>query len=130
MPNASVGYQVGWADPHGRVQQIPVTSVSVPYMSAPTGVIPILANSPAGTEVDLPLLGILTAATFLLVENTSGQELNMAWGGNWAPHLPPGGMFMFSFPTAPSSGQITSWRFFTTMETTVRTGINFWALGA
>lgn len=71
-------------------------------------------QSAQGAEFDLPFQGVAQGATYVMIANQSGQELNMAWGGNWFPHLPAGGLLLWAFPAIPQGGQITSLRFMLT----------------
>lgn len=129
---ATACYGLTWTDGDGHPLKLPQCALVVPYTTPATGTLPVPANTPSATEFDLPLVGIATGATLFLVENATGQELAMAYANNFAPSLPPGGVFLFAAPTPVSSGgrPITSWRFMLTQTQASPGGINYWALGA
>lgn len=78
------------------------------------GAITIPDGTAMATEFDVTLPGVVVGASFFQFSNSTGQELNCAWGGNYAPHLPVGGSVVYNFPSAPANGPITGFRFFTT----------------
>jgi hypothetical protein len=78
-----------------------------------------------GAELDISFPNIGTAATFVYVENKSGQELGMAWGGNFYPDLPNGGVILLMFPEAPVQGVMTGFRFFLRQAQTTVGQVNF-----
>ena len=77
---------------------------------------PVPVGTAAGAEIDIAFPGIVTAASYVLIENQSGQELGMAWTGNFLPSIPDGGMVLWYLPTTPSQRQILSLRFFLTQD--------------
>lgn len=96
-----------------------------------TGALPV-NPAPAGTEVDLNFapMGITSGIVFLWLENRTGQELNMAWQGNWFPHLPPGGRLIWAFPVEAAAGQITAMRFMLTQDQSSLGYIKFMVVGS
>ena len=105
-----------WLDAQGNPVAKATQVINAPCSVALDGILPVAAGTAQGTEIDLPMLGIVQAATFVTVQNQTGQELEMAWGGNWLPNIPPGGLLRWAFPVAPSANVITSLRFMLTQE--------------
>lgn len=132
MSNGTCSYSLRWTDGDGRVMSPASLSVLFPYCACSSGVLSVPAGASSGAEIDLVLPGSWTNLTAFVVENQSGQELGMAYGGNFAPSLPAGGMFAFAFPAAVSvSGRaITGWRFFLTQNQSAEAGVNYWAWGS
>lgn len=114
MMQASFVGKCSWTDADGNPVTPAATAVSCPYCVAIAGHLPIPDGTPAGVEFDIPFTGIASACSLLRIENITGQELGMAWGGNFMPSLPPGGLLFWAFPVAVMSRPITSLRFFTT----------------
>jgi hypothetical protein len=111
---ATCSYDFTWTDPDGNIVTPKIRTVSCPYSINLAGEIPVLAGTAEGVEVDIPFTGLTKAASLICVENMTGQELGMAWGGNFMPNLPAGGMMLHAFPSCPAAGPILSLRFFLT----------------
>lgn len=103
-----------WTDDEGNSYKGGSGDFMCPGNSVTSGYLIVPDGSAAGTEFDLPFPSVLNAATYIFLLNKTGQDLNMAWGGNWFPHLAAGGMLLFASPTAPTAGGITSLRFMLT----------------
>jgi hypothetical protein len=99
------------------------------YSNLATGAIPVPDGTPAGTEFDVPFVGLLEGATLVVAKNCSGQELNAAWGGNWAPHLGPGATMIYAQPVLPAGGRVLSLRFMLTKAQAGDGKIVFYAFG-
>lgn len=96
-----------------------------------TGALPV-EPAVAGTEFDLDFrpMGVTNGIAYLAIVNLTGQELNMAWGGNWAPHIPTGGRIIWALGSVPNGGQITSLRFMLTQDLTSPGYIRFAVVGS
>lgn len=105
-----------WADANGNVIKPAAQAVMCPYDVALTGHIPVPDGTASGTEFDVPFTGLSKAATLICIQNATHQELNCAWGGNWAPHLPDGGLQIWAHPVPVVEGAITSLRFMLTQQ--------------
>ena len=116
MQNAALSYNYMWQDPNGNPIKLPVQALQMAYTVAAQGAVSVADGTDAGTEIDIPFLGLAQSAVCAMIWNLTGQELNCAWGGNWAPHIPPGGMLAYAFPVAPTAGVITSLRFMLTQK--------------
>lgn len=91
-------HTMSWRDPEGNITNgLPIVT-SVPYEQCFDNMLPVPGGTPAGTEIDLPFPGILQDITCLRVINQTGQELGMAFGGNYDLSLPVGAMQIFTFP--------------------------------
>jgi len=118
-----------WVDADGNAMKAIATKLaSCQYNVQLVGQLPVPTGLVLGAELDIPFTG-LSAASFVYIENQSGQELGMAWGGNFSPNLPNGGMLCYAFPTAPVAGGISSLRFFLTAPTTAPGLIMYAAFG-
>lgn len=89
---------------------------------------PVHDGAASGTEIDIAFPGI-AAASLVFIENKTGQELNMAWGGNWFPHLPDGGAVAFLFPKTPETGGVSALRFMLTQAQVGEGHINYTVAG-
>lgn len=98
---------------------------SVAYDDFIGGVVLVPEGAVSGAEFDVSLPTGYAAST-ILVMNETGQELNTAWGGNWAPHLPDGGYMMWALPSPPATGAISSWRFMLTQNQSATGRILYW----
>lgn len=124
-------YGLAWQDVDNNPLKLPTATIESGYDVPINGIIPVPVGTPSGTEIDVSLTGIVSACAMLVIRNCTGQELNAAWQGNWAPHLPPMGMFAYCLPTTPAGGRITGWRFFLTeTQSVLNGGIKYWAFGA
>src|SRR5277367_4170706 len=103
-----------WTDGDGDALTVKGKTLVFPGTLLLRGSLSIPAGLSSGTEVDLLLPGLVQGVSFMYLENMSGQELNMAWGGNFYPHLPDQGVMLYMFPVAPAAGAVTGWRFFLT----------------
>jgi hypothetical protein len=103
-----------WSDAAGNVIKPKAVSIPFNYAVAITGSLPVPDETPAGTEVDVPFVGLSQGASFVWMQNSTGQDLNMAWGGNWMPFLAAGGVLLWVAPQLASAGRITSLRFMLT----------------
>ena len=121
----SGGYQ--WSDPDGTIYKPKATLIECPYTVPLVSMLPVPDGAAAGTEYDLPSCGIMTGASFVWVRNWVGQELSMAWGGNWLPHLPNGGIVVWAASQLAAAGTIISLRFMLT-QTQVGPGAIHYAL--
>ena len=119
-----------YTDVDGLVVNPKPISISVPYTTSLIGALQVQPGTAAGTEIDLPMLGINQDATYIQIQNETGQELNMAWGGNWEFHLAPGGIFVRSNPAPVLAGSITAWRFLLTQTQVALGAIIFHVLGS
>jgi|SRR5208337_961048 len=129
MLNAVLTWTLSWVDGDGNTVKPPAKSVACPYLVSNAGEIPVPAATPQGTEIDMPFTGIGAAATCVYVENLTGQELGMAWGGNFMPNIPAGGALLFAHPRAVGAGPIVALRFFLTRVQAAPGTINFLVFG-
>ena len=125
-----------WSDPDGLLVKSNTIATTMTYAMCVDSVLPIPAGTASGTEIDLPLAGITQGLTGLRLQNMSGQELGMAYGGNFSWSLPPGGSIVlaFSTPVSSSGRAITvanTIRFFTTavQPSPSPGGVNYWFMG-
>jgi hypothetical protein len=116
--NASLHFGAEWSDDDSNVIHRAMRTILCPFAVAVEGSLPIPVGTAQGIEIDLPFEGVAVAATFILIENHTGQELGMAWGGNFSPNLPDGGVLIRAFPVAPAAGFITALRFWLTKAQT------------
>lgn len=130
LQNATLSFVLNYEDADGRPLRMASQPITIPYKNACQGAIPVPQGSAQGTEVDVPMVGLPTGATLVLIENQTGQELNAAWGGNWMPHLGVGGVELYVNPTVPQAGDITQLRFMLTGAQVADGAINFWAFGS
>jgi hypothetical protein len=133
MPSATSGtfsFKYTYPDADGNMVSSGLKTVPIPFDIPITGQIPVPAGTPSGTEIDIPFTGIVSAATFVYVQNLTGQELNAAWEGNWAPHLGAGAAMFYACPNPPESGGITSLRFMLTQDQVARGRIAYVVLGS
>ena len=119
-----------WTDADGNVFKPVARTTMIPYSTAVKGEIPIPAGTAEGAEVDLTLPNITTACTLVIIENLSGQDLGMAWGGNFSPDLGIGATMLYACPAPPSQGGITGLRFFLRQAQVVDGLIAYAVLGA
>lgn len=119
-----------WVDGAGNTLSTAAQSITCPGAVIVSGALPFPAGTAQGAEIDLPITGILTAATCLYIANRTGQELGMAWGGSFMPSLPPGGTIGWAFPESPTTRPITSLRFFLTEQQAAYGFVSYWAGGA
>jgi hypothetical protein len=119
-----------WTDGEGNLLKPAAVNILSPYDIPFDGTIPVRAGATAGTEVDLTLPGLGTGATILFLANHTGQELGMAWGGNFAPNLPDKGVIVHAYPALPAAGQITGFRFFLTQTQIANGFIAYFAGGS
>jgi hypothetical protein len=127
---AQATFSFKWTDADGNAFSAKGRTIQFPGTLLLHGSLPIPAGLSAGAEVDLPFLGIADGASFIYLENAAGQELGMAWGGNFYPHLPNEGVMMYMFPNAVSpAGAVTSWRFFLTQAQAEVGYVNFAVFG-
>jgi len=129
MNTAYFGLQMQWTDGDGNPVKPATKAVTIPYTVAVEGEIEVAANTAQGVEVDVPFEGIGTVATGVYVENLTGQELGMAWGGNFMPNIAPGGVLLVAHPKAVAAGQILALRFFLTKAQVGPGLINYIAFG-
>jgi hypothetical protein len=108
-------FEIVRADADGNVVRPKPRIIASPYTISLEGQLPFPDGTPAGTEIDLPFTGLTVAATLLIIENQTGQELGMAWGGNFSPNFPNKGTIIWAFPAAPATRPILSLRFWTTV---------------
>jgi hypothetical protein len=128
-PTCQAAFSFRWTDADGNPYVSKGRTMQFPGTLVLHGSLPVPAGLEAGAEVDLPFLGISDGASFCYLENETGQELNMAWGGNFFPHFPNDGVMLFMFPTVPASGQIQSWRFILTQAQAQAGVVNFAVFG-
>lgn len=129
MMQAKYAGRLQWADADGNVFNPKEIAIAIGYNIENVGMLPVPDGTAAGTEIDLPFTGVTGGASMLLVENKTGQELNTAWGGNWAPHIAVGGILLYASPAPPVAGQISSWRFMLTQQQVGMGYIAFAVLG-
>lgn len=110
--------QAQWTDADGNSFSTKPWVMNCPYSMEDHGELVVPAGSTTGQEFDVPFYGGVTGATFVRVENLTGQELNSALGYNFSAHIPAGGCFYFAFPSSPSSVPILGWRFWLTQPQT------------
>src|SRR5271166_3021653 len=104
MSNTATGIcRLMFTDVDGQVLNPKPIQTSIPYMLVLIGKLPIPAGTPANTEIDLPMLGITQDATYVCIQNESGQPLGVAYGGNWMPAIPDGGMYCKTSPAPITS---------------------------
>jgi hypothetical protein len=103
-----------WVDDDGNPIKGNDIQVVANYTIASVGSVPIPNGTVAGVEFDMPLAGMPGGGALIWIRNKTGQELNMAWGGNWFPHLAVDGTLIWAAPSPPLAGAITSLRFMTT----------------
>src|ERR1700729_3182407 len=112
---ARITYNLSWLNPvDGSVVPTKPRTIECPYTIVVSGQMRVLAGTGPGVEVDVPFQGITQATTLAVIKNQTGQELIMAWQGNWLPNLPNGGTFIHAFPVPVTAGCITGFRFFLT----------------
>jgi|ERR1700722_751065 len=116
MTPLSLAYRLAfqWTTADGNPRNFAPKLGACPFNIPLESTMPVPAGTAQGTEIDISFPGIRTAATFIYICNMSGQELGMAWGGNFMPSLPPNGILCYALPQAPNAGVITSLRFFLT----------------
>jgi hypothetical protein len=129
---AYASFSFTWTDLDGNVISPAPRGVAPPYSVSLYGSLPIPAGTASGTEVDIPFTGIAAGATHVAIENKTGQELGMAWGGNFMPSLPPGALVQWTLPSQvqQSGRSVTSLRFFLTETQPVLGHIVYQAVGA
>jgi hypothetical protein len=128
--NSTLTFACTWEDADGNPIHPKPRTIQIPCTVGAQGAIPVPPGTASGTEVDVPFPGILSAATLVVIENETGQELNVAWGGNWAPHLPAGATLIYAMPAVPAAGAITSLRFMLTQQQVGAGLINYTVLGS
>jgi hypothetical protein len=114
MNNAQLKYSYSWVDANSNALVVPQQVINMPYKVSAKGAILVPDGAASGAEFDVPFTGAGQGAVCVMLWNLTGQELNAAWGGNFAPHVPPGGMVAFTFPLLPAAGLVTGYRFFLT----------------
>jgi hypothetical protein len=119
-----------WTDADGNTFKPAARATVIPYTIALKGETPVLDGTAEGTEIDVSLPGIAAAATFIMIENLTGQPLGCAWGGNFSPDLPNGATMIYAMPAAPSQGGITGLRFFLRQAQVGEGLISYAALGS
>jgi hypothetical protein len=130
MPNGVFECKWHYLDADGNAIMPAAKVVSIPYTTVANMVMWVRGGTAQGAEVDATFPGLVAAGTLIVVENETSQELNMAWGGNFFPHIPPGGVIIFAYPAAPAAGQITGLRFFTTQAQLADEKVVFTVLGS
>ena len=117
-----------WTDNDGNIFKPNTLTILPAYTTFTVGSLPVPDQTPAGTEIDLTPPGITNGTSLVWIENKTGQDLNMAWNGNWFPHLAAGGLLLHVAPTAPAAGVIIGLRF---MLTQIQSGIGsiYYAIG-
>lgn len=130
MPSVcQLQFQLNWFDSEGNSRTLPMQVRSCNYKVYAEGMVTVPAGSVAGAEFDVVFHGLTEGAVCYLIKNDTGQELNRAWTGNWAPHMSNGGMAMEVMPVYPEAGAITVLRFMLTMNQVVDGFIKYWAFG-
>jgi hypothetical protein len=127
--NASCAIQIAYSDVDGHTRTSQFGPIGCAYTNQITGAIPVPDGTPSGTEFDVPFVGLATGASLIIIENYTGQEINAAWGGNWAPHLAAGGYLVYAMPDVPTDGCIAGLRFMTTAPQVGAGKITFYAFG-
>lgn len=113
--SVTVSLVLSWVDADGTPYIDPPRKITCPGMPL-KGCIDVPAGTVSGTEFDIPFTGQTKGASFVLVENETGQELNAAWGGEFQPHMAASGWIMYAGPGIPASGSITALRFMLTQQ--------------
>jgi hypothetical protein len=122
-------FNCSWTDADGNVIRPATRTVQCPYSLCIQSALPIAQGLPAGTELDIPFTGMIQSSTLMIIQNFSGQELGMAWGGNFSPNLPAGGLLIRAFPAPPTSNPILGLRFFLTEIQATAGKVNYTLLG-
>jgi hypothetical protein len=126
---AQVQMQFHYTDADGNIIRPAAKNIVCTYAVSVSGSIPVPAGTPQGAEVDLPFTGLAEDACFVYVHNTTGQELGMAWLGNYMPNLPADGVLWMPQPSYRAAGKIPALRFFLTQQQAQEGSIVYTVLG-
>lgn len=106
-------WSLQYTDGDGKTQRVPdqgTNNVSVPYQAISEGTIDVPDAEVSATAHAIPFGSINVAATLVVLENKTGQELILKVNGSAAlQHLGAGqSLAVFADPTAPGTNPITA----------------------
>ncbi len=129
--NAVFGVTCSYTGPGGTAVSAPAQAVTAPYQALSSGTLDIPDATAGATELPIPLGSIGTAVTAIMIRNSSGQELDIEFGGAAAMSfsLPTGGMFLYAVPSEPAETPITAVTVTTSAEQSGDGAVHYWAFG-
>lgn len=107
---ATVKVSLAYTGPSGQQEAPPTQQVVAPYQAQNVGAIDVPDSTASSTTYSIPFGSIGTAASLVVLQNNTGQELAIKINGAAAAshHMAQGGMLVIAENSAPGSTPVLS----------------------